>query len=369
MNKWWWAALLPLMAAAAAAQEPGRGPEAKASFEKRSYPFEGEVSAERLNVRMFPKNDQSSIITAVLSLGEKVTVVAETAEYYQILPPRGSTAWVVSRNVKREGDAGTVLGNDVPVRLDSRVNADQVASLKQGESVKIVGENMGWFKIQSPAAVKYFVGKKYVRPGKALEPVADEGKAPAAAPKTDGDAKARALLAMAEDELKVQEKLLDQKRLPEFNLAQTVALYESAKAEATSPAVRAEADRGLKQAGTVHKVWELTKGRIEEEERKIAEAKQAATVKAVEPARPVMAGHIDTTGLLWKRPGTHKLVMGGKTVCFLRVKEGDEKMIARLNDFYGKYVGVNGTIIKNPEGWDGYSVVVVDEFIPLTNPQ
>src|SRR5688572_11813018 len=243
---WIAAALLPLLAAGAVAQEPGKGPEVKSSFEKRSYPFEGEVAAERLNVRMFPRNDQTGIITSVLSLGEKVTVVSENGDYYQILPPKGSTAWVVSRNVKREGEAGTVLGSDVPVRLDSRVNADQVATLKQGEAVRIVGENMGWFKIESPAAVKYFVGKKYVRQGKELDPsvlagaVKDEPKRPSTSAKPEGDAKARALLAMADEELKAQVKLLDERRVSEFDLKRTVDLFENAKAEASTPATRAE---------------------------------------------------------------------------------------------------------------------------------
>lgn len=376
MAKVWMAALLPLMAAVSAAQdEPGRGPEAKVAFEKRSFPIEGEVSAERLNVRMFTRpNDTTGIITSVLSLGEKVTVVAESGDYFQILPPRGSTAWVVARNVKREGDAGTVLGTDVPVRIDSRVNADQVALLKQGEAVKVVGENMGWFKIEAPAAVKYFVGKKYVRPGKELDPAVvsgvaakkDESKAPAAKP--DGDAKARALLAMAEDEIKTQQKALDERRVAEFKLAQAVALYENAKSEASSDGVRKEAERGLERTRQLHMIWEQFRAQIEEKERQIAEARAAAEKPAPEPAvrRPVMAGHVDTTGLLWKRPGTHKLVMGGKTVCFLRIKDGDEKMITRLNDVYGKYVGVYGTVIQNPEGWDGYSVVVVEEISPLT---
>jgi uncharacterized protein YgiM (DUF1202 family) len=357
---------------AAVAQEPGKGPEVKTSFEKRSYPLEGEVAADRLNVRMFPKNDQTGIITSVLSLGEKVTVVGETGDYYQILPPKGSTAWVVARSVKREGEAGTVLGSDVPVRLDSRVNADQVATLKQGEAVRIVGENMGWFKIESPAAVKYFVGKKFVRPGKelAIEIPRDEPRRAATSGKADGDAKARALLVMADEELKAQVKLLDERRVTDFDLTRTVDLFENAKAEAVTPAVRSEADRGLAHAGTVHKLWATTKEEIRKKEAELAAAKAAvAAEKVVEEAKPSISGHIDTTGLLWKRPGTHKLVMGGKTVCFLRVKEGDEHMITRLNDHYGKYVGVKGTVIKNPEGWDGYSVVVIDEITPLTTPQ
>ena len=30
-------------------------------------------------------------------------------------------------------------------------------------------------------------------------------------------------------------------------------------------------------------------------------------------------------------------------------------------NLYKKYVGVNGTIIENPEGWEGYTLVIVDE--------
>jgi hypothetical protein len=260
--------------------------------------------------------------------------------------------------------------------MDSRVNADQVATLKQNDTVKIVGENMGWLKIEAPAAVKYFVGKKYVRPGKELDPavvpglVKDEPKKATAPAAVNGDAKARALLVMADEELKAQVKLLDERRVTEFDLTKTVDLFENAKTEATSPAVKSEAERGLAHAGTVHKLWANTKEEIRKKEAEVEAAKAAAAVeKEVEAAKPVMSGHLDTTGLLWKRPGTHKLVMGGKTVCFLRIKDGDDKMIGRLNDHYGRYVGVKGTVIKNPEGWDGYSVVVVEEIIPLTNPQ
>jgi hypothetical protein len=44
-------------------------------------------------------------------------------------------------------------------------------------------------------------------------------------------------------------------------------------------------------------------------------------------------------------------------------------MFGRLNDCYQKYVGVNRTIIKNPDGWDGYSVVVAEEIAPTAEPQ
>ena len=47
-------------------------------------------------------------------------------------------------------------------------------------------------------------------------------------------------------------------------------------------------------------------------------------------------GYIDTTGVLFKRPGTHKLIMGGRIVCFLRVKDGDEKIAPSYRSTNGR---------------------------------
>src|SRR5438067_2423581 len=52
---------LAVISAGGSAQDVQSGQE-KVAFEKKSYPYEGEVTVERLNVRMFPKNDQTSII-------------------------------------------------------------------------------------------------------------------------------------------------------------------------------------------------------------------------------------------------------------------------------------------------------------------
>lgn len=372
MTKWPFLALAPWMAVAAVAQEPVQAGAEKVAFEKRIYPFEGEITAERLNVRMFPRGDGQSIISSVLSAGEKVVVVGEKEDYYQILPPRGASVWVIGRNVRRDGESGVVTADDVPVRLDSRINADAVAVLKEGEAVKIVGENMGWYRISSPPAVPYFVGKKFVRVGRPSEVagpfVKDEAKkAPAAAPQ--GDGKARATLAVAESLLEEQVRLIGENRIEQVNLTRVVEALEDADRNATDPSLKTEIRRSLDRYRAIHMVWERGMAdirRVEaEREEKLRE------VNTPEPAvrKPVMTGHLDTTGLLWKRPGTHKLVMGGKIVCFLRSKDGEDRMTSRFNDLYGKYVGVYGTVIKNPEGWEGYSVVVVDEITPLQNPQ
>ena len=365
MKKWSLAVVaLGALCAGAVAQDV-KGGEEKVAFEKKSYPYEGEVTVERLNVRMFPKNDQTSIITSVLGLGEKVTVVAEKDEYYQILPPKNSIVWVTAKNIKREGEKGTATTNEVPVRLDSRINADVLCTLKEGDSVKVAGEHMGWLKIEAPAAVKYYVGKKYVHTSKeiAAVPVADE-KAPAKkvpAPAAGSDFEAKQLISGAQAELEKQMRLIEDKKLDQVDFGTILADYEAAKAKAQTEAVKSEADRGLSRFRELNTIVMSARAAvIAQKERLAAENATKAPEKAV-----AFQGYIETTGILFKRPGTHKLVMGGRIVCFLRAKDGDEKMMGMFNNNFQKLVGVNGTVITNPEGWDGYKVVVVDEFVRL----
>lgn len=376
MKKWLLAVVgLAVVSAGAQAQDV-KGGEEKVAFEKKSYPYEGEVTVERLNVRMFPKNDATSIITSVLGLGEKVVVVAEKDEYFQILPPKNSIVWVTAKNIKREGEKGTATANEIPVRLDSRVNADVLCTLKENETVKVVGEHMGWLKIEAPAAVKYYVGKKYVHTSKDLAAVSvpegpaakvSGGKKGEPAPAAGGsDVEARALIAGAEADLKRQKALIDAGKVSEVDFGNIMSDYEAAKAKAQTESVRAEAERGLARFRELNSIIVSAKAAIKANETRRAE-EAAAREEARKVATPVtqFQGYVDTTGILFKRPGTHKLVMGGRIVCFLRVKEGDEKMMGLFNNNYMKFVGINGTVIKNPEGWDGYSVVVVDEIIPI----
>ncbi len=371
MRKWMLCGILAGLAGSAFAQEDkgafdkarGWAGEQKVSFERPAFPFEGEVSVERLNVRMMTKADAPGVIASVIGLGEKVSVVGEKADFYEILPTRGCTAWIFARNVNRDGASGVVASPEAAVRSDSRVNADVLCSLKEGDKVNILSENLGWYKIEAPAAVKYYVAKKYIRPGRALEAAGPErkgvGNDEAAKPRTAG-----ARLPAVEAMLDEQRKLIDAGRITEVDFSGVVNACEHAMAAADDPAVKAEAERLYARYRELHLVWTTLKAQKAEDDRR---RREVMAPKAPEKKEWVMTGYIDTTGsTLFKRPGTHKLVMGGKIVCFLRVKDGDETMINRLNDLYERYVGVNGVLVKDPEGWPGYSVVVVEEIVPLT---
>ena len=372
MTKVWLTAVLAVVSASAYAQEK--------TAVSRSSAVEGEVSTEKLSVRMFPKGDANSIVTSYLGFGEKVVVVGEMkvdqTDYFQIKPPKGSTVWVSAKSMRKDGSTATPVASDVPVRLDSRVNADQVATLKEGESVKVVAEHMGWYKIESPDQKTELF--KFIRQLATLMPPSwnaappkdDHKRAPRAEPRLDdSDVEARKELSIAEALLDEQKRLVDAGQIRQVDFADAVKHYEAAYSMAKTDTVRAMAEQGIKRYKTLSELWQATKAKIEAEEARVAAERKAALEKPVETQKGyAMTGFVDTTGLLWKRPGTHKLVMGGKIVCFIRVKEGDERMIGRLNDCYQKYVGINGTVIKNPDGWDGYSVVVVEEIAPVAEP-
>ena len=371
MKKLWLIAAFAAMSAGAQAQETGGAGETKVAFGSYAYPFEGEVAASRLNVRMFPNADAESVIASVLPRGSKVTVVGEKEMFYQIVAPKGCTAWIYGRSVRREGGAGTVMASDVPVRMDSRVTSQPLCTLKRGTEVKVVGQHMGWYKIAAPVEVKYFIAKKYVHPirglasaGVSATPFKDGAKKtePAVAP-VDGAYQPH--LDVANALLEEQKQLVAERRLEDVDFENVIRALELAKEESKTPDGKAEVDKVLVKYLKIHNAFLAWKGEVQKKQLEVQAEVADLAKKPAPPKTWAMTGYVDTTGLLWKRPGTHKLVMGGKIVCFLRVKEGDKKMVSTMNGHFRKYVGVNGTLIRNPEGWDGYSVVVVDEIVQI----
>ena len=343
------------------------------AFKRAAFPFQGEVKVSRLNVRLFPKTDQSSIIASVLKQGEKVTVIGEKEGFFQILPTRGCTAWVSSRSVERDGTVGTVFRTGVPVRLDSRINADAVGTLDMGATVEVLGEHLGWLKIVAPHTVKYFVGKRYILEGEAVDPSElpaglEIAGVPAAAV-AKADSAARAKLNEAEQIRQDQIALIGAHKVEEVDFTDVIKAYRDAFKLASSKALKAEAERGVRVSSELQLIWVTHQTQVAETSEKYYK-EILELQKAKEPVAPTfaMTGYVDTVGPLWKRPGSYKLLMGGKIVGFLRLKEGDEQSRRKLNYFYERYVGINGTVIEDPDGWEGYSVVVVDEIVPL-NPK
>lgn len=321
------------------------------------FPFRGKVEAEQLYVRMLPRANAESTIVGVVKQGEVVTVVGEQDGFYSILAPKGCLTWVPSSALRIEGEEAQVV-RKTEVRVDSRVSAAVVGSLEEGEKVKVVREYLGWCKIEGGTGLKFWVSKKYVR----REDSAQERPRETSAVPADGGKlkKAEELAAKAQEAMAAG-------RMDECDLNAVAQAFEEAAEEAkdtkTAQYSRSSARFYRRLQGLVTALEAPTK-EFEEKRKELDEAR--AKLEAVRNKEYAFKGCVAFTGaFLPNRPGTHKLVQDGKTVCFLRIREGDEEMRSRLNGLYGCYVGVNGTVIPNPEGWAGYNVVIVEEVVRL----
>jgi len=345
---------------AASAQEPPKSGESQSSAAVAEFPFEGEVSVENLNVRLAPKTEAGIAVVSVLRQGDKVVAVGTSGEFLIIRPPRGASVWIYAKHVKKESDgSGSVIVNDAAVRMDSRINAEKLGALKEGERVTILKEHLGWYQIAAPDAVKYFVSKKYV---KFLAPAAGAALANPETKEAGGsDAAALAKIREAEELIDEQRKLIAGQKLLEVDFGGVVAAFTEAVALAKTEPVKKQAESDLKSYTNFDMMFKGVKGNLEGTQKALQALRDSQEEKRKgQQLKYDACGYVDTVGMLLNRPGAHKLVMSGKIVAFLKVKEGDEEMRIRLNNLYGKYVGVTGAVLKDPEGWLGHRVVTVE---------
>ena len=127
--------------------------------------YTGEVAGQDVYVRSGP--DRSWYPVMQLSAPTRVQVVGQEGEWLKITPPPGAFSLISKLHVKREGDLGTVTGDQVVVRAGSLLHptkADFVqGKFSRGATVGIVGETEEYYKINPVNAVLYIYAA-YVQP-------------------------------------------------------------------------------------------------------------------------------------------------------------------------------------------------------------
>ena len=355
-----------LMSGVAVAQEKGQAGEEKVSFTKITYPFEGEVTADRLFVRRMPTAEDHRVIATTVKRGAKVTVVGLTDQFYEILPVTGCVGYIFAKNVKVVDKTGTVMSSNIPIRMDSRMNAEKLCLVKEGTTLKVLSHHMGWLRVQLPPTVKYYVGKKYIKFMKVLDPALIPGMAKKAPLEKSGDAKALLKMNEADGLVKLINQKIEAGKLNEIDFAPIVTLFEEALVLGTSEEIKADAEAGLKNFQNLQTVWSTYRAQKMDLELKSEKLRQQLADQNREPAKKTFAftGYVGTTSFsMVNRPGRFRLIMSDKTICFLKAK--DARMLQTIGNNYKTYVGVNGTIVKDPKGWEGYSLVIVDEILPI----
>ncbi|MCH7591165.1 MAG: hypothetical protein IH989_00075 [Planctomycetes bacterium] len=158
-------------------------------------PRRAEVTATDVYVRSGPSSNHYPVIK--LGAGDRITVVGQNREWYEILPPAGTFSFISGDFVDTaDNKTGVVSGNNVRVRAGSVLpefakNKYVVQTkLSRGAEVSILGRDPdGYLRIKPPEGVTVWVHNGYVAilPG-AGKPVSQSVAQPVAAtvpPKSD----------------------------------------------------------------------------------------------------------------------------------------------------------------------------------------
>lgn len=146
---------------------------------------QGEVTANDVYVRSGDSTNHYTVCK--LNAGNRVTILSERGEWYEIAPPPGTFSLISGDYVDTaDGRTGIVNGDNVRVRAGSLLNENKYtvqAALQKGTTVNILGRNPdGFLRIEPPQGATLWINKSYVRPadGGALpaSPAASSGAQP-----------------------------------------------------------------------------------------------------------------------------------------------------------------------------------------------
>jgi len=325
-----------------------------------TYPYVAEVTCDRLNVRAGIGENYRILTTAVR--GERFVALSERTGWVKVEPTDKVVAWVNKKYVERAADGSGIANGD---RIQLRPTADQnhppMGQLDKGNKVEILGEEGGWYKVRPPAGSDCWGKKEFL---KFVSPYNDEYKKRAEkeadAKRADGERfqalgeKFTTAEALLKEELK--------KAVSDQNFSEIIDMYREVAETTPDPILkrRCEAQvQGLSSrqeiAVLLHEQKEAREHALEELHRqRLEQIRDDAEQAASGPPPFVAEGWVDTVGNFIGRPGTHKLIKGGRVLYYLKSDSTD----LDLDRFYRRLVGIRGKVVVAPES--GERVIEVE---------
>lgn len=208
---------------------------------------------------------------------------------------------------------GRVNSDGINLRAGPNVRAESIAKLKRETKLKVLSERFDWYKVNLPKTSVCFINRKYVKSSTLM----NEGIV------TADKVNLRALA------------------------SQNAAIIGQINKEQIVRIVKAEPDwYGIyapqEAFGWVHKKFidyysEFNAGVVDRVDR----VDRGEELPQVAP--PIATGIIKPMGIFFRRRGTHRLIVDGKTAYYLRT---DDKGL--LNNYSGYKVNIFGKTIEFP---------------------
>ncbi|WP_039377096.1 SH3 domain-containing protein [Parachlamydia acanthamoebae] len=120
--------------------------------------FTGKVIRNKVRIRLEPSME--SMILKEIANGDMVVVTGETDEFYAILPPEETKAYIFRTFVLDD----IVEGHKVNVRLSPSLESPVIAQLNTGDRVNgsVSTSNAKWLEITPPNHVRFYIAKDYI---------------------------------------------------------------------------------------------------------------------------------------------------------------------------------------------------------------
>lgn len=121
-------------------------------------PFTGKITRNKVRMRLQPSLDAP--ILYELARDDLLAVTGELEEFYCVLPPKETKAYVFRTFVLDD----IVEGNRVNVRLEPALESPIIGQLNNGDRVQgtVSPLNSKWLEIAPPASTRFYVCKEYV---------------------------------------------------------------------------------------------------------------------------------------------------------------------------------------------------------------
>lgn len=130
--------------------------------------FVGEVNANDVYLRSGDSLNHYTI--AKVSAGDRLSIVSERGDWYEVLPPEGVFSLISGDYVDQsENGRGIVNGDNVRVRAGSSLNSSKYTVqtlLSKGDAVTVLGKNAdGFLRIAPPAGATVWIAKEFIAHG------------------------------------------------------------------------------------------------------------------------------------------------------------------------------------------------------------
>ena len=338
------------------------------------FPIEGEVVGDSVSIRA--RSLRTSNRLSLAYKGDKLRVLGESGEWYQIELPRTYTMWVSKEFV----DAGpnkeaVITGDGVRARAGAGVQYQAMGQLNRGRRIEVVDEKAEWLRFKFAAADRGYISRRYVKLEGEPGPRGVEHVQPPVQPPVQPTPQTEAIDKESLDTFNRAEELYRQEvrkdNLLDWELDKAHTLYVSVLEKTRNKNLLGKCRSRLAVIALARRYREAAKRavspreRLAEREKEIEaeyarkKAELAHKIKSLFPTA-IASGYLEKLASALQ-PMTHKLVKEGRMTHLLHSKSID------LRIYEGKLVGVEGEVDASFK-WPLPAIEVTGVVLPPKKP-